>query len=321
LQKYRSIQALRALAACSVLVSHTYEPVRQAAYGAAGVDLFFVISGFIMASVAPGRTAGQFALDRVARIYPLWWIAALPWLFFVHLGPFNVASTLTLWPIYGDAHFLPVLKVGWTLCLETFFYLGVTAAIATRPSLPLAAYALCMIGALTTSMPLLDFVGSPMALEFLMGVAVARLPRRTIFGLFIPLGLVLLALTPTVLGDLGSSLGAEWALQRSVQWGIPAALIVWGALSLEPLFKHRLFDVPVKIGDASYSIYLFHPLVSYGFELPWPLRLALALGVGIAMYVLVERRLISALKRCKLRRREVDPAKPALNPDAPLPTT
>lgn len=52
LQKYRSIQALRALAACSVLVSHTYEPVRGAAYGAAGVDLFFVISGFIMASVA-----------------------------------------------------------------------------------------------------------------------------------------------------------------------------------------------------------------------------------------------------------------------------
>ncbi|MFL6763698.1 MAG: acyltransferase family protein [Sphingomicrobium sp.] len=281
MQKYRSIQVLRAVAACSVLVSHTYEPVRHVDYGAAGVDLFFVISGFIMANLAPGRTAGQFARDRMFRIYPMWWIAALPWLLFVWCGPFCVLSTLTLWPIYGDAHYLPVLKVGWTLCLEVLFYAGVTCAVATRPAIAIAAYALLLLGALTTSVALLHFVGSPMALEFLMGVAVARLPRRRIFGLFLLLGPALLALTPTALGDLGSSLGPEWALQRALEWGLPAALVVWGALSLEPLFEQRFFELPVKIGDASYSIYLFHPLISYGFDLVWPAKLAVALGTGV----------------------------------------
>ena len=301
MQKFRSIQALRAVAACSVLVSHTYEPVRQAAYGAAGVDLFFVISGFIMANLAPGRSAGKFALDRAWRIYPLWWIAALPWLLFVDLGPFNTLSTLTLWPVWGGAHYLPSLKVGWTLCLEALFYAGVTLAIATRPSVPLVAYAIFFIGALTLSTPLLSFIGSPMALEFLMGAAIARLPRRMAFGLFILAGLAALSFTPTVIGDLGSSLGAKWALWRAFEWGIPAALVVWGAVSIERLFEHRAFDLPVKIGDASYSIYLFHPFVSYGFDLAWPLRLVLALGVGIAMHVLVEKRIMALRSKLRLR--------------------
>jgi exopolysaccharide production protein ExoZ len=300
LQKYRSIQVLRAVAACSVVVSHTYEPVRQAAYGAAGVDLFFVISGFIMANLATGQTAGQFARDRFSRIYPMWWIASLPWLLLVWRGPFCVLSTLTLWPIYGDAHYLPVLKVGWTLCLELLFYVGMTVAMAGRPWMPLAAYALFLLGALTLSTPLLHFVGSPMALEFLMGVAVARLPRRRIFGMFILLGLVL-SMTPTVLGDLQSSLRPEWALRRAFEWGCPAALVVWGGLSLEPLFEHRLFQVPVTIGDASYSIYLFHPIISYGFDMFWAARLALALGTGLAMYMLVEKRIMAARKRKAFR--------------------
>jgi exopolysaccharide production protein ExoZ len=311
LQKFRSIQVLRGVAACSVLVSHTYEPVRHAAYGAAGVDLFFVISGFIMANLAPGRTAGQFARDRIFRIYPMWWIAALPWLLLVWKGPFCVLSTLTLWPIYGDAHYLPVLKVGWTLCLEVLFYAGVTFAIATRPAIALAAYALLLLGALTTSVALLHFVGSPMGLEFLMGVAVARLPKRRIFGLFILLGPALLALTPTVLGDLGSSLGPEWALRRALEWGFPAALVVWGSLSLESLFEHRLFNVPVTIGDASYSIYLFHPLISYGFDMFWAVRLALALGTGMAMYVLAERQIMAARKRKGFRTHYEEQPSPA----------
>ena len=303
---------LRAVAACSVLVSHTYEPIRGAAYGAAGVDLFFVISGFIMANLAGGRTAGQFARDRIWRIYPLWWIAALPWLLLVWRGPFSALSTLTLWPIYGGVHYLPVLKVGWTLCLELLFYVGVTVAIASKPWVPLAAYACFLFGALTLSMPLFDFIGSPMALEFLMGVAVARLPRRRSFGLFMLLGPALLALTPTVLGDLGSSLGPQWALHRALEWGFPAALVVWGTLSVEPLFEHPLFDAPVVLGDASYSIYLFHPLISYGFDIFWPLRLALALGVGLGIYVLAEKRIIAVGKRA-VQLAPPDSSRPSLN--------
>jgi len=103
-QKLRSIQVLRALAACAVVVLHAvpdaHAPVDNAGYGAAGVDLFFVISGFIMANVAKERSASEFLRDRLWRIYPLWWIAVLPWLFMVPRGGTFVASSLTLWPIY-----------------------------------------------------------------------------------------------------------------------------------------------------------------------------------------------------------------------------
>ena len=301
MQKLRSIQVLRACAACAVVCLHAYPephvPVGNAGYGAAGVDLFFVISGFIMANLAEGRTAGQFLRDRLWRIYPLWWVAVLPWLFMVPRGPTYVLSSLSLWPIYADGYYVPVLKVGWTLSFELLFYLGMTLAIATRAALPLALYALFLLGALMTANPLLHFIGSPMALEFLMGVLLARLPRHRALGLLIPVGLCLFALTPPGIGDVDATLEAHWALSRAVQWGVPAALIVWGALSLERVFAHRRFDLPVAVGDASYSIYLFHPLAAFGLAFAWPIRLAVSLVTGWAMHTVVERRIIAARKR------------------------
>jgi exopolysaccharide production protein ExoZ len=271
--------------------------VGNAGYGAAGVDLFFVISGFIMANVAEGRTAGGFMTDRLWRIYPLWWIAAVPWLFMVPRGPIFVASTLTLWPIYGPAYFVPVLKVGWTLSFELLFYLGMTVAIATRAWVPLAAYALFLLGALTTSSALLHFVGNPMALEFLMGVAVARLPRRRWMGWLIPVGVALLAVAGSNTGDVESTLSPQFALSRAFLWGFPAALIVLGTLSMEKVFDNRRFRIPVALGDASYSIYLFHPIIAYGLAMPPAARVLLAIGFGWAMHIVVERRILAARRR------------------------
>jgi exopolysaccharide production protein ExoZ len=300
-QKLRSVQVLRAIAACAVVILHAvpdaHAPVGGAGYGAAGVDLFFVISGFIMANVARGRMASEFLRDRFWRIYPLWWVAVLPWLFMIPRGPTFVASSLTLWPIYAGGYYVPVLKVGWTLSFELLFYLGMALAVTTRAWVPLTLYALLLFGALTTLSPLLHFLGSPMTLEFLMGVVIAKLPRRAALGLLIPLGLALLAMAGPDLGDVDSSLSSHWALPRALEWGIPAALIVCGALSLEGLFQHRLFNMPVMIGDASYSVYLFHPIVAYGLTFVWPLRLALAVGVGCAVHLLIERRIMAARKR------------------------
>ena len=301
MQKLRSIQVLRGIAACAVVVLHAYPephaPTGNAGYGAAGVDLFFVISGFIMAQVAQERTPGQFLRDRLWRIYPLWWIAVLPWLFMVPRGPTFVMSSLSLWPIYAGGYYVPVLKVGWTLSFELLFYLGMTLAIARRAAIPLACYGLFLLGALTTASPLLHFIGSPMALEFLIGVMVARLPRRAWLATLIPLGLALFAFSFPGLGDVEASLGPQWALRRAIEWGMPAALIVWGALSLEPWLRGRAFDLPVAAGDASYSIYLFHPLAAFGLAFAWPTRLAIALGIGCAMHVLVERRLLALRKQ------------------------
>ena len=308
MQKLRSIQVLRGIAACAVVVLHAYPQVETrggvevrelglAGYGAAGVDLFFVISGFIMATVAQGRTARQFLGDRLWRIYPLWWVAVVPWLFMLPRGATFVMSSLTLWPIYAGGYYVPVLKVGWTLSFELLFYLGMTAAIATRAAVPIALYALFMLGALTLPSPVLHFVGNPMALEFLMGVMVARLPRRAALGWLIPLGFALLFATRASTGDVESTLEPHFALWRAFAWGMPAALVVWGTLSIAKLFDHRRFDLPVAMGDASYSIYLFHPIIAYGFDLPGAVRVLLAIGMGWAVHVVVERRLLTARKQ------------------------
>jgi exopolysaccharide production protein ExoZ len=287
---------LRGIAAVAVVVHHFYEPQNMdsvARLGAAGVDLFFVISGFIMANVAAERTAGEFLRDRIWRIYPLWWIAVLPWLFWLPRGPTFIASSLTLWPIYGADFCMPVLMVGWTLSFEMLFYLGTTGAIATRPGVVVALYALLLAGALTTSSAFIHFIGNPMVIEFLLGVLVARLPRSPSLGWLAPLGLVLIAMTSPATGDVESTIGVSFALWRAIQWGIPAALIVWGALSLEHVARHRLFDVPVRIGDASYSIYLFHPIVVFGLGMAWQLRILLAVAAGLVMHQLVERRIVA----------------------------
>jgi exopolysaccharide production protein ExoZ len=296
MRKLRSVQVLRAIAACSVVVLHSYQdlaaPVGLEGYGAFGVDLFFVISGFIIANVARERGGAAFLQDRLWRIFPMWWLAALPWLLVLPRDLTSVVSTVTLWPVYPGGYYVPILSVGWTLSFELLFYLGMTASRSLGPQAPLAAYGIALFGALLTANPLLQFIGSPMALEFLMGVILAHLPRRTIFGVLPFLGIALLAITPPSTGSAKAALIAGSALWRAVEWGLPAALIVWGKISLDPLFRHRAFNVPVAIGDASYSIYLFHPLIAYGFEVIWPVRLVLAIVSGWLVHRVVERRIM-----------------------------
>src|SRR4051812_39342227 len=98
MRKLRSIQALRALAACAVVAMHAHgvgglQDTGPTRVGAAGVDLFFVISGFIMAHVARERSAAEFIKDRLWRIYPMWIIALAPWLFFTHASFSTVISS------------------------------------------------------------------------------------------------------------------------------------------------------------------------------------------------------------------------------------
>jgi exopolysaccharide production protein ExoZ len=280
---------------------HSYQDLRAPTgiegYGAFGVDLFFVISGFIMANVAQGRAAEDFLSERLWRIYPMWWIAVVPWLFIISLSTSSVLSSLTLWPVYADGYHVPALQVGWTLSFELLFYLGVSAAIATRPIVPIAIYMTCLAGALAVSSPLLDFIGSPMALEFLAGVVIARLPRRKVLGAVAVLGIAILGITSPSVGSAKAALVAQSAIWRPIEWGLPAALILWSFLCLEPLLPSRLLSPLVFVGDASYSIYLFHPFIACGLDLLWPLRFAIAIGLGCSVHLLLERRLLAVRRR------------------------
>ena len=120
MQKIVSIQYLRAIAAISVVGSHTFW-----GFGAEGVDLFFVISGFIMLYVIennPNKSAFEFFADRYFRIAPMYYLSTfiIVLLGFVDIKSIHqVIQSLTFLKYY-DSH--PLLEIGWTLEYEFIFY-------------------------------------------------------------------------------------------------------------------------------------------------------------------------------------------------------
>ena len=210
--KLRSIQMLRAIAAVAVLICHLHsiestkalgDPILTEFWinGAAGVDLFFVISGFIMVWVAGetpvgARASGQFFFARAARIYPLWWLfaAAMAGYFLVTYGapwdPERIAPNVD----EGVAHLVksffllpqaehPVLGVGWTLVHEMYFYVVFALVILAVPA-RLRLFALCAWGVIVTAgsvaglsdktaKTLVELVFYPMSLQFLLGALTA----------------------------------------------------------------------------------------------------------------------------------------------------
>src|SRR5262245_21275262 len=130
-----SIQILRAAAALGVVLAHIFP---SAVIGTAGVDLFFVISGFIMVYASDRlferRDAPRiFFLRRLARIVPLYWavtavLVAYPLLAgvdlaAVSLSPGVILGSFLFFPVpRPDGSLLPVHFLGWTLDYEMFFY-------------------------------------------------------------------------------------------------------------------------------------------------------------------------------------------------------
>jgi len=298
--KLRSIQVLRGIAAMAVVGHHAFDGTR---IGAAGVDLFFVMSGFIMATCARDRGPLEFLADRAWRIYPLWLIAVTPWLLMSPQTSLEVVRSLTLWPVYGPHFVNPALGVGWTLSFELLFYLAFALALATRVSVPLIAYASFFILAMKTNSILFAFLGSPLALEFLMGVAVAAMPTRSFAGIAaLVLGICGFALGPS---DFYNQAFGAGAIYRAIAWGIPASMAVYGARSLESFFEKKSFNLPVLLGSASYSIYLFHQLVFQAFS--GLAGLVISAFAGVAVYLLLER----PIMRVKPHWRPPDQSHPA----------
>lgn len=306
------LQILRALAAYLVVAYHCGEMLTGNAgiivpanhLGAAGVDLFFVISGFVMVHIAGQRDGpGRFMFDRVARIAPLYWaatfaaigaVAVRPWLFQnAIVTPDTIAASLLFVPALDAAVTLsPILFVGWTLNWEMMFYslfaLSMFAPMAWRlPVLGALLIAVFVGGSLAPDTSALSFYGSPILFEFAAGGAVGWLVRdpgrlaqlrRFPMWLFIAGGAVLFA----------ASVAAPDALdERLLKWGIPASLIVLGIVVLDltrPIAKGGLL---ASLGDASYSAYLIHVFVVQAVALAvLPLVGTSALGIA-AVYVSV----------------------------------
>jgi exopolysaccharide production protein ExoZ len=291
LHKLIGVQYLRAVAALMVVYLHAleqipaYAPLLRRLSGNAhmanGVDLFFVISGFIMVATSSRASPGDFAIRRIIRIVPLYWCLTLALLILALWRPDLLRTTVLSaeylaksllfipYPNPGqNGRLLPLLVPGWTLNLEMFFYVIFTGmlflprnrrVVATTVVFVIIVWCAPLLGH-ATSHPEIGFFGDFRLFEFLFGMIIGeaflrglpRLPKTIAWGttlgglLMLFLGLPFLALP---LGSLQQVL---------IENALPAAVVVFGTLLLEPILRRRPWPFLALLGDASYSMYVSH---------------------------------------------------------------
>jgi exopolysaccharide production protein ExoZ len=280
------IQALRGVAALMVVLHHaTFSwGERAPGYiwrnGAGGVDIFFIISGLVMAITSAGKesgwgAAGRFIERRVVRIMPLYWIMsllALGKLYFVsqHQSLGNHAQHLVLttsyvWrsfflvPVQGQ---LPVLGQGWTLSYEMFFYILFALCLVTgrriETTLTVVLVPLGIAGFFQSdAWPAVLTLVSPLLLEFLAGLWLGSALRRGVrfdHWWWIVAGCVSVPILFAIPSEGTQS-------SRLFYWGIPAFFIVAAAVAAEARFSKWWPQWLLLVGDSSYSLYLTHALV------------------------------------------------------------
>jgi exopolysaccharide production protein ExoZ len=315
------LQALRGLAALSVVTYHSFQWIDDRFWvGAAGVDVFFVVSGFIIWTVGSAEEAspGVFFWRRLTRVAPAYWLAtgavvalAMLWptlLRQVTLSPAHIALSLAFVQ-HIDPRGLPfpVLPPGWSLNYEAVFYALFTVVLfapaALRFRLLLAALGgVIVFGVLDP--PAYYLGANMMLLQFGAGAWLAR--RQQLGRRILPeIGAALAAIGVLLLASQGLT-GLRSDLWRPLLWGVPAAMIVAGAVALEPLRAIRPPAALLRLGDASYAIYLCHFVAValaarlVGVAPTWrfvPIAVALSLAAGLAFHRWIERSLIAAVRR------------------------
>ncbi len=294
-QRFNSIQTLRGLAAVMVVLEH----IRFLACGAFGVDIFFCISGFMIMYTTHHSTEGFFR-KRLIRIVPLYYLATAGVFLMLLLFPSMFEQTqaslaqflksLFFIPFdMGGGVIQPIVRIGWTVNCEMFFYL--LFGIAFRISHKyrgliciglLAAFALLgMIlsggstwagsslagqsGMVSSLLAPIFFYGNPVMLEFGLGILSYYVLRQLydqpkIAALFSrrQVGIPALLLSILLFVGLAASTSHVNILgyRRLLYWGIPAMLIFLGFFVAGSSLKMPAFSV--RLGDISFSLYLIH---------------------------------------------------------------
>lgn len=326
---FDSIQALRGITALFIVLEH----IRYLNCGAFGVDIFFCISGFMIMFSTHSDTR-YFLRKRLIRILPLYYLMTVGTFLLLLLFPsmfeqtradlaFLVKSLLFLPFDIGGGVLQPLMRIGWTVNCEIFFYLLFFLALKISHryrGLLCSAFLLAIVATaqlLPAPPAFLAFYGSPVMLEFLFGIAcyyaawglyrchqASRLPGICLAFSAITLPLCFLGLMATkpYVNILGFG--------RPFLWGLPALLIVLDAFLLG-LYVKKTPSPLIRLGDISFSLYLMHyyPVMLldravFDFSAPSPsafLGTAVAIGVSVGLalvsWELLEKRFCGWLRR------------------------
>ncbi|CAJ0792488.1 hypothetical protein LMG19083_02299 [Ralstonia psammae] len=293
------IQALRGFAALYVVVFHSglalaHADIPALAWltthvikrGHVGVDVFFVISGFIIAWVAilgprGPEPAGEFLVKRAFRLAPPYWLMSV--LHSTWLNPVSAGVLLTSLAFVPQANVdapyfgYPALYVGWSLNYEVFFYAlcAVGLALFGRRALALVALALFTMTIIVPfwhsgvvqrspealyvwATPLQAMAASPLVLEFLLGAGLAWLYAAHRHRLTPAFARVLMAVgVATFVMSVVGPVPKFDLLAR----GLPAGALLIGMVAMEHCGELRVPRTGVWLGELSYALYLVHPSV------------------------------------------------------------
>lgn len=306
---FYSINFLRFIASVGVVIHHALGFTgTQISVGAAGVDVFFIISGIVIGfSTGEKTTPYAFFAKRFIRVLPLYWLATFAYLGFKFLEWNDLPQwetfwrSMLLWPDFGTG-WHPIYYPGWTLGYELFFYLifGSIFIFFRKNAAALCALVMCCVSLVLIPVPGKTgvYFDSRLCFEFVFGLIFAHLflKRRMVIDPKLGTASALAALVIFSLNYTSNG------IDRVLAWGVPSLLLVIGLFAHErsPFFRRRF---AVVLGDASYSVYLVHITViefiletlkrndvsAEAIKAQWPLTLLVLVGASVAVGVMVHR--------------------------------
>jgi exopolysaccharide production protein ExoZ len=263
----RSLQLLRFVAAIIVLLFH----LNLFGSGYKGVDMFFVISGFVMYYTLfykPRPNAFSFAVNRFSKIFFLYWVALL--MLYI-IRPFTLDSSLLYTFLLVPGH-RSLLGISWSLSYELYFYfaMGIVVYLLPKKIQVILFFILFFASTCITFLNLTSFTVQGSALNFFIG------PNAWEFLLGIGCAFIALSYYKKITWSI--ALSAAWLclalyMLIPITYAMPASYIFYGVLSFFTVLFFTIYEknkseintvtkLFVILGDASYAIYLFGPLIT-----------------------------------------------------------
>lgn len=331
MRKLQRLQAVRAIAASAVVIDHvlglcvsshalpeTFNTVDWS-IGHLGVDVFFVISGFIMIRMARDKYAGMagaraFVWDRISRIVPVYWIAIILSALLIGrnqpISSGNIIKSLLFIPYLDKSANLmrPILALGWTLNYEMFFYIIFSLSLmlrrsATFPAILIALLALVLIGStFHTLMPyaepetLAQFWTDPIILFFGLGIVIgffedqltALLPVPP-FQIFAIVGVLALTVGVSVMSKLTYPMPLAWQAGYALASGVCVLLCI----TRRDLPPSPLTRFLVARGDDSFCTYVFQFLIlSACYPIIYELKNRIFLPYIIVLFAVISANIV-----------------------------
>ncbi len=330
--KINNLQALRAFAALAVVIFHTGYVVPHAKpIGSFGVEVFFALSGYIMARICETNPR-YFLRRRLIRIVPPYWLfTVLLFLAALRFPALMGSTSASYGQLLKSLFFIPFFKspgivrpllfVGWSLNYEMFFYLLIALSLALVPRRPLllpsvvivAVHAAALLfgrgGAWTT------FFSEGFVLDFPLGVLAYHAAKRVSAASAERWRAGSLLLLLAAVAALAYMQGVRPAMPHIAEAGVYSVLSTLTVLSASLLSQggwDTRWTPLILVGDASYVLYLIHPYCEYALQrilvphlpalrIDWPpgciLAVSLSVAAGLLLHLYAEDPVLEYLNR------------------------